>query len=333
MKGPEDHRHIPSVTALGALQAADANVQGGQGLARTWASGFTPLDTNLGGGFHAGDLALLAGSQGTGKTTAALQMARNVAADGGDAVYVCYEHTPAQLLERLVVMEAALVAGQSAPSQEEVRHRLARGGADLTTALGGLPGASQALASIEAYGKRLRLVGARGDMTDLDDIRRYASEGAEPRLVVVDYLQKVRVGGHADEDDRVSRIAAALKDLALELECPVLAVTAVDRSGLDARRVRARHLKGSVTLAYEADVILVLQDKYDVVARDHLMYDLTMAEDYRRWLVWSLEKNRHGSDHVDMEFRKRLAQCYVEPHGRIVEERLVDERIHLEAGG
>lgn len=327
-----DHSQISSVTALEALQSADADVQGGEGLARTWATGFTPLDTHLDGGFHAGDLVLLAGAQGTGKTTAALQMARNVASGGGHAVYVCYEHTPAQLLERLVVMEGALITGPLAPSQDEVRRRLARGGEDLMTTLGGLPGAPQALAAIEEYGKRLRLVGARGDVTGLDDIRRYATESVEPALVVVDYLQKVSSGDRVDEDVAVSHVATSLKDLALELQCPVLAVTAVDRSGLDARRIRARHLKGSVTLAYEADVILILQDKYDVVARQHLMYDLSAAEDFHRWLVWSLEKNRHGSDHVDVEFRKRLSHGHIEPQGRIVGEQLVSERVHLESG-
>lgn len=324
---------VPSVTALEALHRADIDVCAGHALARIWATGFHPLDTHLDGGLHAGDLALVAGAQGTGKTTTALQMARNVVADGGHAVYVCYEHTSGQLLERLVVMESALQAGLQAPSQEEVRRRLARGGHDLVTALAGLPGTAQALEAIEGYGRRLRMVGARGDVTGLDDIRRYATQDDEPSLVVVDYLQKVQAGDSPDEDVRVARIATALKDLALELSCPVLAITAVDRTGMDARRIRARHLKGSVTLAYEADVILVLQDKYDVVARQHLMYDLSMAEDFHRWLVWSLAKNRHGTDHVDMEFRKRLAHGYVEPAGRIVEERLVDERLHLEAGG
>ncbi len=92
------------------------------------------------------------------------------------------------------------------------------------------------------------------------------------------------------------------------------------------RRIRARHLKGSVALAYEADVILVLQHKTDVVARRHLMYDTVPAEEYHRWLVWTLQKNRHGADHVDMEFRSRLSHGLLDPRGRIVAETLVDER-------
>jgi len=317
------------VTAADALRSADTGVRDGHALARTWATGFSPLDVHLDGGLHAGDLSLLAGAQGTGKTTMALQAARSVCADGGSAVVVCYEHTPAQLLERLVVMEAALAAGTRAPSQEEVRRRLARGGQDLLTALADLPGAPDGLGRIEEYGRRLHLVPARGDVTGMAEIADAARLPGEPALLVVDYLQKVAVPDVDDEDVRVARIATGLKDLALELAAPVLAVTAVDRTGLDARRIRARHLKGSVTLAYEADSIMVLQDKYDVVARQHLVYDLAGAQQQHHWVVLTLEKNRHGRDHVELEFRKRLAHGHLEPRGQVVSEQLVDERVHV----
>ena len=41
--------------------------------------GFTPMDKTIGMGLRAGELMLIGGAQGTGKTTMALQMARNVA--------------------------------------------------------------------------------------------------------------------------------------------------------------------------------------------------------------------------------------------------------------
>ena len=179
------------------------------------------------------------------------------------------------------------------------------------------------------YGPRLHILSARGDVTGLADVRVAASWHDRPGLVVVDYLQKVN-SDQLEEDAKVAHIAMALKDFALETGQAVLAVSALERAGLEAKRIRARHLKGSVTLAYEADVILVLQHKYDVVARDKLVFDLARAQELHHWLVLSVEKNRHGEDRMDLTFRKRLSRGYVDPHGHIEEDPLVDERLHID---
>jgi replicative DNA helicase len=294
-------------------------------------TGFYPLDVHLGGGLQAGDLALVAGAQGVGKTTATLQIARHVAVTGGRATYICYEHTPSTLAERLLALEGALIAGDRAPTLQEVRTALTRpdAGSVLEQRLDGLPGMAEALASIADYGERLTLVGARGDLTGVAQIRDLA-RSSEPDLLVIDYLQKVHVPGALDEESRIAQVATALKDLALETGCPVLAIAAVEREGLTGGRIRSRHLKGSVTLAYEADVVLVLQDKYDVVARQHLVYDTAAAGAHHRWLVCSVEKNRHGEDHLDLEFRKRLSHGLLDPVGRMVSDQLIDERLDVQ---
>ncbi|MCJ7712113.1 MAG: DnaB-like helicase C-terminal domain-containing protein, partial [Chloroflexi bacterium] len=70
--------------------------------------GFTPLDKTIGGGMRAGELLLIGGAQGTGKTTMALQMARNVASGGqANVLYVCFEHDELYLLNRLIAAESA----------------------------------------------------------------------------------------------------------------------------------------------------------------------------------------------------------------------------------
>ena len=72
-------------------------------------SGLTPLDKTIGGGLRPGELLLIGGAQGTGKTTMALQMARNVAASGQASVlYICFEHDEPYLLNRLIALESAL---------------------------------------------------------------------------------------------------------------------------------------------------------------------------------------------------------------------------------
>src|SRR6476661_3802267 len=69
--------------------------------------GFEPLDKILGGGIRPGDLFLLGGAPGAGKTTFALQAGRNIAyAAQGHCLYLCYEHDEDYLATRLISMES-----------------------------------------------------------------------------------------------------------------------------------------------------------------------------------------------------------------------------------
>jgi replicative DNA helicase len=119
--------------------------------------------------------------------------------------------------------------------------------------------------------------------------------------------------------------------MALELSVAVLALVAVDKSGLAvATRTRVQDLRGSSALAHEADVVLILNNKFDVVARHHLMYNMGNAEQFHHWLVMSIEKNRNGVDSVDLEFRKHFEHFRFDADGRRVEEELIDGRIYVE---
>ena len=97
-------------SALDALVVLDGRVSGGD--LREYQPvplGFGTLDKTLSGGLRPGELLLVGGAQGTGKTTMTLQMARNVAASGAaSALYVCFEHDEQYLLDRLIAMESAL---------------------------------------------------------------------------------------------------------------------------------------------------------------------------------------------------------------------------------
>jgi len=89
--------------------------------ARVWPSGFAHLDFRLTGGFRAGELVLLGGGPGLGKTTFALQVARNLVVSGHSVVFFSFEHDYHSLLERLIVMEAAEIAGPVAVQLPTVR--------------------------------------------------------------------------------------------------------------------------------------------------------------------------------------------------------------------
>jgi replicative DNA helicase len=197
-------------------------------------------------------------------------------------------------------------------------------------------GGSEAIAALESYGDRLHVHTSSGLKTSLDEIRRTVAEVTELEgrapMVLVDYLQKVPVPGVAvGEDERVTMIVERLKDLALEFSLPVIAIVAAEKGSLGGgRRMRVHDLRGSSSLAYESDVVLILNDKYDVVAKHHLVYHLGNAERFRHWVVLSIEKNRNGVDHLELEFQKRFEQGRFEPDGRVVEEQLIEERVFRE---
>lgn len=319
---------------------AEKRVFGGESaVAQVWPTGFTPLDDILSGGVRAGELVLVGGPQGLGKTTFALQLMRNVAAAGGDAACFSYELDEANLLERLLVQEAHDSAGANAPTLQQLRGRLeqsapGRKEEGLSGVLGPVPGMIVAQGALRRYGKRLSVHASSTRSTTAEVIRELVLEavsaGRAP-VVVVDYLQKVSVASSLGEDERVTLVVEALKDLAIEAQVPVVAIVAATQAGIaPGHRLRVHELRGSSALAYEADVILLFNEKHDIVAKHHLAYDPRSAERYRQVAVLSVEKNRTGRSDIHMEFRKDFEYCRFDPIGNLVQEQLVDGRLTAE---
>ena len=319
----------------------------GDAGAQVWPTGFDALDVVLAGGFRSGELALLGARPGLGKTTLALQVARNLVAAKESVVYFSFELDHHSLLERLIVLEAAEIAGTFAVRLPEVRAAFKASQSSNRTMAGRLTGTEGGVEAVEAlgeYSERLHLHSSSGADTHVEAMR--ATIGAiredtnQNPFVIVDYLQKVpasalsagrRQADHLSENDRITEVVEGLKDMALDLELPVLALVAVDKSGLAAaKRTRLQDMRGSSALAHEADVVLILNKKFDVVARHHLMYNAANAEQFHRWVVMSIEKNRNGVDNLDLEFRKRFEHSRFETDGGRVQEELVDDRIFVD---
>lgn len=321
-----------------SLTRADERMRTGRHAAeRLWPTGFGGLDPVIGGGLRSGGLVLLAGPHGLGKTTFALQVCRNVVRAGRPVVYFSYEHDAEDLTEKLVAMEAGEIDESNQARLTAVREAFdATDGGALEERLQSVPGALEALARVRKYSDLLYVHRSTGTSTDLLSMREtidavHLEAGTVP-LVVVDYLQKVLVpDGPADELEQTTTIVEGLKDLAIDISAPVLAIVAADKTALESgTRMRVNHLRGSSALAYEADVVIVLNSKFDIVARHHLTYNLGNAERFREWAVLSVEKNRFGRDGIELEFQKRFDQGRFESEGRAVSEQLIDERVFVE---
>ncbi|WP_169786883.1 DnaB-like helicase C-terminal domain-containing protein [Nitriliruptor alkaliphilus] len=300
---------------------------------RTVASGFPVLDETLGGGLHVGELLLLGGPPGVGKTIAALQWARNVAKAGHRAVFVCYEHEPTTLLTRLLALEAGEAGGDRsiARTLNEALSDADQAGHGLAEVLGSLPLGDEVRKRVAEYAEDLILVRGSGAHTTLDSLADVLAPhlSADRRTILfVDYLQKIPLHpAPATESEKVTRTVEGLKDLALDAHVPVVLLSAVDAAGMQANRLRMHHLRGSSAIAFESDVVVMMNHKDQAVSKVHLSYDAVRARTFREWVVMSIEKNRGGPNLIDLEFRKDFPHFRFDPEGGIVSETLVDERL------
>jgi replicative DNA helicase len=309
--------------------------------------GLVPIDRTMGGGLKPGELLLIGGAQGTGKTTMALQMARNVAASGQAYVlYVCYEHDEADLLQRLIAMESILPnlphkAG--AVRIQDVRRELlgksfgAVGQDEETSSASDLADNARlrpALQRLARYGQNLFLMRGSATASTVDNLRElvrlHRDRNPEQRLlVIVDYLQKVpQVPEASTEAEKVTAVVNGLKDIALSEHVPVIAIVAADKEGLKASRLRNYHLRGSSAINYEADIILILNEKYQIVAKVNIEFNPYLAQRFRDWIVLTIEKNRAGQDNIDLEYEKLFEFSCFDPNGRPVQEKLIEERLY-----
>jgi replicative DNA helicase len=304
-------------------------------------TGFEPLDDVLNGGIRPGELMVIGGPYGVGKTILGLQIARNVVrqGEGSHALYICYEHDRTHLLSRLICLESA---GHGNGDASLTLRRLSQLSFSAVESSGLIARLRQdaryhdLLRTIDRYGDRLVLAKASGVYTTLPEIRGWIDDArqseAEELLVVIDYLQKIPVNRdhYQTEDEVTTHLTHSLKDIALSESIQVIAIAAADRFGLQSKRMRLADLRGSSALQYDTDIGIVLNNKYDIVSREHLIYNLADAEAMRNWVVVSVEKNRAGRHAVDMEFALDAAHFRILPEGNFVRERLIDGKAVIE---
>jgi replicative DNA helicase len=251
-------------------------------------TGLAQLD-NLLGGLNEG-LYLLAGPPGMGKTTLALQIA-TAATQDVPVVIVTFEHAPANLTLKLLCARAGV-------NLRDVQ----RGYADLAK----LRRTAEVWAPV---GQRLAVVEGGSELT-VAQVRAQARRAmrqhqAERCLVVVDYLQlwaKVAedLRGNFSVRERVDMLGGLLRELALRLHSPVLALASQNRSagnyGNGKGSAALDSLKESGDLEYAADVVLFLTEAQE-----------RMATPPARAVELTVAKNRHGdTGKVGLIFRPDL---------------------------
>lgn len=237
---------IPMTEAVPATLAELAKVRSSLLLGHS--TGYRELD-KLTGGLQGGQLIVLAARPGMGKTAFGLALSRHLAEGSGDSVlFLSYEMSALDLTTRLLagIMRAPLHELRQGRVPREMESDLAKAAKRL-----------EALPLLVADNPPQTIAGVRA-------AARRLARRAPLACIVVDYLQLMSGdrsrGGDENRTQEVSTITRGLKNLARELDCPVIAMSQLNRS-LETRpdkRPMLSDLRESGEIEQAADLVLFL---------------------------------------------------------------------------
>jgi replicative DNA helicase len=345
---PRGNAHLPRTLTQVLNEANDRVVRGDLVDYVPLPTGFDPLDGFIGGGLRKTELVLLGGAQGIGKTIATLQIARNIAMRPDMYVfYLSYEHTETHLMHRLLCMESInppeVDVSRGIKLRDLYQIIVAQrakefmgkdgGSGSLQAILRDNPKTAPGLGRMLRYADRMILVKASPAVTTLRAIKEMTARLCDATggnvVVFVDYLQKIAVHPERprDENDKVTIIVEGLKDVAMSLDVPVFSIVAADREGLKSKRIHLFHLRGSSGLDYESDIAIIMNNKYQIMSKDHVTFNPYTAKQFRDWVVFTVEKNRAGRAMQDMEFQLHGQHFAFDPRGQKVQQQLIDDKV------
>ncbi|MCS7215188.1 MAG: replicative DNA helicase [Thermodesulfovibrio sp.] len=209
-------------------------------------SGFKDLD-ELTSGFQPGDLIIIGGRPGMGKTAFSLNIAQHVGIELGEPVaFFSLEMSKEQVAMRLLsslamVNSSALRKGFISKKDWE---RITDAAVKLSEAPIYIDDSSQmSVLEIRAKARRLKM------------------EKGRLGLIVIDYLQLMRSrNSYEVREQEIADISRSLKAMAKELKVPVIALSQLNRSveKTSDRRPTLANLRESGAIEQDADVIIFL---------------------------------------------------------------------------
>jgi replicative DNA helicase len=207
-------------------------------------TGFKDLDDLL-GGFQKSDLIVLAARPSVGKTALALDMMRHVAlVEGKTVAFFSLEMSKVQIMDRLLGMQSGI------PFWEIRTGRLSdKKFVKLADTMGELADAN--IFVDDQAGQHINAVRTKA--------RRLALEKGLD-IIFVDYLQLMRGNNKESRTLEVGEISQGLKNIAKELEIPVVALSQLSRAieQRQSRRPQLSDLRESGSIEQDADVVMFI---------------------------------------------------------------------------
>lgn len=239
------------------LHAVLADLDRPMGAAVGIASGLPALDV-VTSGWRPGQLIIVAGRTGMGKSALALGFAREAALRGRQSVaYVSLEMSEGELSRRIISAETGI-------AHDRIRGNLLNAGERERIA-----------EFVRSHSGWDLFIDASARMT-VDDLQRklwslHHAYGLN--LLVIDYLQLVTSAERGrSREQEVAQISRACKSLARELNVPVIALSQLSRDcDKENRRPRLSDLRESGSLEQDSDLVLFIyrEDVYNRAPGEH----------------------------------------------------------------
>lgn len=247
-------------------------------------SGFRDLD-NVIGGFQPSDLIILAARPSVGKTAFALSLLKSIAVQNKNkALIFSLEMSNTQILDRLLGMQAEVSFWDTRTGKlnDEMFERLA-------VAMGEL--AESTILIDDTPGQHINEIRTKA--------RRVALERGVD-IIIVDYLQLLHGSSKEGRTQEVAEISQGLKNIARELNVPVIALSQLSRAveSRNSRRPQLSDLRDSGSIEQDADVVIFIdrEETYNPDTERKGIADIIIA------------KHRNGpTGDIEMAFVKNIA--------------------------
>jgi replicative DNA helicase len=250
-KNTESPKSVKDILSVVKQELQDANLIE-QKLIKT---GFNNIDSRL-NGFKDGDLIIVAGRPGMGKTTWALNIATNNILKGKTVLVFSLEMTNEQLIKKIVSSESGLSMKSLLTGNLTAGEWNKFNSIEKTLSDSNLYVYDKSPITIETLVNKTKAIQS---IKDID-------------LIVVDYLQLLMTSNKApsNSDSRAASmtyISNLLKGLAKDVGCPVISLSQLNR-GVEARvdkRPVLSDLRDSGSIEQDADMVIMLyrEEYYD----------------------------------------------------------------------
>lgn len=272
---------------------------------RNLPTGIAELDEILGGGIKVGGITTIASRTTCGKSTLALKMAMNLSEKGEQVLFYTNDVSAEELfLKGVSLVSFELFGKQGAYTVESIRDYI----------LEKVPKDDKFYCLIEECRYRmrnLRLIDLKDIMMEPDDVdlsnneiiiyandhirylkkamAHYSDVQIKP-VIVIDYLQNIRVGEGLMEKAQADFAMRELKQLAIGFDLPIILISSISRMYYE-RKMCIQALKESGSIEYGSDIIIGIH--FAEIENNEFSFEKAKKSD-----VWNMElvllKNKLG---------------------------------------